>query len=64
MMGFEEWLQRKQKMGMNWFLTSIADKRPYYKEYDNYRCRAAKLHAEIEKRDCIEVAKELVALGN
>lgn len=64
MMDFEEWLLKKQKMGMNWFLTMIPDKKAYYHEYDNYRCRAAKLHAEMEKRDCIEVAKELVALGN
>lgn len=64
MLNFEEWLLKKQKMGINWFLTMIPDKQAYYNEYDKYKCRAARFQAEMEKHECEIVAKELVALGN
>lgn len=63
MMRFEEWLQKKQKMGKDWFMTMIEDKKPYYEAYDEYRCRAARFEALAAREDCARVAKELVALG-
>lgn len=64
MMGFEEWMLKKQDMDREWFLTMIDDKKPYYEAYDKYRCRAALFDAEVIKKECEQVAKELVALAD
>lgn len=63
MMHFEEWLEKKQKMNMNWFLTMTPDKSAYYREYDRYRCKAARFEAMAAKEDCERIAKEILALG-
>lgn len=63
MMDFEEWLLKKQKMNLNWFLTMIPDKKAYCDKYDEYRCRSARMHAEMQLRDIKETTKELASLA-
>lgn len=64
-MQFEEWLLKKRRMNLRWFNTEVSDKRPYWKDWAEYKKRVKEFDSRVKTYEmCAEVAHELVLLGN
>lgn len=63
MMSFEEWLLKKQRMSLHWFNTMVPDKRRYWKKWHEYKERVNDFHEAVIHEECVEAAREILALG-